>query len=195
MASPFRSHLSTSSVFLLQDADNAQRLYAGVKVPTGLKRCPQLQAEKNFDELTFARLPEVICANLASCIQASALVSLVRLTATQRCMTAISAPSCLPTLSSICQLEHAAAHSFRALSDGRDYFPKCKKTSLGRRVLYRLGRLANFLEPCLRDKPQSWQFASAASYHRVDANSTVPGVQGQLMTLQMRSLARDSIRA
>ena len=79
---PFLSHLSTSLVFVLEDTEAPQRLYARVKVPTGLKQWVQLPAEKDSDELTFVRLHEVIRENLGKLYPGMAIgpVSLMRLT-------------------------------------------------------------------------------------------------------------------
>jgi polyphosphate kinase len=73
---PFLSHLSTSLVFQLEDTDTAQRLYARVKVPTGLKQWVALA------DLTFVRLHEIIQQNLGKLYPGMTIgpVSLVRLT-------------------------------------------------------------------------------------------------------------------
>jgi polyphosphate kinase len=79
---PFLSHLSTSLVFPLEDNENAQRLYARVKVPTGLKQWVQLPPEKDSDELTFVRLHEIIQESLGKLYPGMSIgpVSLVHLT-------------------------------------------------------------------------------------------------------------------
>jgi len=73
---PFLSHLSTSLVFQLEDGEGGQRLYARVKVPTGLKQWVPL------GDLTFVRLHEIIQQNLAKLYPGMTIgpVSLVRLT-------------------------------------------------------------------------------------------------------------------
>ncbi len=79
---PFLSHLSTSLVFPLEDAESEQQMYARVKVPTGLKQWVQLPAAKDSDELVFVRLHEVIEHNLAKLYPGMQIgpVALVRLT-------------------------------------------------------------------------------------------------------------------
>lgn len=73
---PFLSHLSTSLVFELEDKETSQRLYARVKVPTGLKQWVKL------GDLTFVRLHEIIEKNLDKLYPGMTIgpVSLVRLT-------------------------------------------------------------------------------------------------------------------
>jgi polyphosphate kinase len=73
---PFLSHLSTSLVFQVEDGEGGQRLYARVKVPTGLKQWVPL------GDLTFVRLHEIIQQNLGKLYPGMTIgpVSLVRLT-------------------------------------------------------------------------------------------------------------------
>jgi polyphosphate kinase len=76
---PFLSHLSTSLVFPLEDAESGQQLYARVKVPTGLKQWVSIPAD---EDLVFVRLHEIIEANLSKLYPGMKVgaVSLVRLT-------------------------------------------------------------------------------------------------------------------
>ncbi len=77
---PFLSHLSTSLVFPIDDAESGQQLHARVKVPTGLKQWVKVAGEN--EELVYVRLHEVIAENLGKLYPGMKIgaVSLMRLT-------------------------------------------------------------------------------------------------------------------
>ncbi len=77
---PFLSHLSTSLVFPIDDAEAGQQLHARVKVPTGLKQWVKVAGEN--EELVYVRLHEVIAENLGKLYPGMKIgpVSLMRLT-------------------------------------------------------------------------------------------------------------------
>jgi len=80
---PFLSNLSTSLVFPLDDPASGQRLYARVKVPTGVRQWVQLHSETGPGEFLYVRLHEIIRENLGKLypgmkIGATGLVRLTR---------------------------------------------------------------------------------------------------------------------
>ena len=79
---PFLSNLSTSLIFLLHDPDRAERMYARIKVPSGVRQWLPFQADVESGQTLLVPLHEVIRGNAYKLYRGMELTAatLVRLT-------------------------------------------------------------------------------------------------------------------